>query len=205
MAPDSQSRGAAAPPRTGLRRDAARHRARILDAARRSFLDDGLDVPVEVIARRAGVGAATVYRRFPNRAALLDELLGEVDGRLARTLAAPAADPDPRAGLESALRRLVALRVDARCRSDLRATRPEVARRHDRLVESALEPLLAAARAAGAVRRDVAVRDVALLFAAVDAHAAPGRDEPPEDRRRRHADAQRVVTHFVRSFTASGR
>ena len=54
-----------------LRADAARNRARVLDAARSAFAEAGLDVGVEEIARRAGVGKGTLYRRFPTKEALV--------------------------------------------------------------------------------------------------------------------------------------
>jgi len=54
-----------------LRADARRNRGRILDAARDAFGERGLDVPLEDIADRAGVGIATLYRRFPTREALV--------------------------------------------------------------------------------------------------------------------------------------
>src|SRR3954465_4395805 len=72
-----------------LRADAARNRARILDAARSAFAESGLDVGVEEIARRAGVGKGTLYRRFPTKEALVraifEDILEEVE-----TLAADA-------------------------------------------------------------------------------------------------------------------
>ena len=55
-----------------LRRDAQRNRDAIIAAARQLFCDHGLEAPLEQIARQAGVGIATLYRHFPNRAALLD-------------------------------------------------------------------------------------------------------------------------------------
>jgi len=75
----------------GLRRDAAENRSRILDAARASFDEEGLDVGIDVIAARAGVGVGTVYRRFPSKedliAAVLDEIVGTIRDSMRTTLA----------------------------------------------------------------------------------------------------------------------
>ncbi|MGW0162030.1 TetR/AcrR family transcriptional regulator [Mycobacterium sp. NPDC003323] len=54
-----------------MRADAARNRARVLEVAYETFAADGLGVPIDEIARRAGVGAGTVYRHFPSKEALL--------------------------------------------------------------------------------------------------------------------------------------
>ena len=55
-----------------LRRDARRNRERLVEAAHAVFAEQGLEAPLDVIARRAGVGNATLYRHFPTRAALVD-------------------------------------------------------------------------------------------------------------------------------------
>ncbi len=57
-----------------LRRDAERNRQRILEAAREAFAEEGLSVTLDEIARRAGVGVGTVYRRFPDKEQLIDAL-----------------------------------------------------------------------------------------------------------------------------------
>jgi AcrR family transcriptional regulator len=59
-----------------LGRDAQRNRDAIV-AARQVFCDHGLEAPLEQIARRAGVGIATLYRRFPSRVELLDAVLAD--------------------------------------------------------------------------------------------------------------------------------
>jgi AcrR family transcriptional regulator len=64
----ARARPAAVQPRPGLRADAQRNRQRIVTAAQHEFAQRGLDVPVEDIARHAGVGVTTLYRRFPTRA-----------------------------------------------------------------------------------------------------------------------------------------
>ena len=102
-----------------LRADAARNRARVLDAARTAFAEAGLDVGVEEIARRAGVGKGTLYRRFPTKEALVraifEDILEEIDrivagaeaeatpGRRSRTTctAPPACRPPTRASTTS--------------------------------------------------------------------------------------------------------
>ena len=62
-----------------------RNRARILEAANEAFAAEGLAVPVDVIAERAGVGVGTVYRHFPTKealgAAILDDQGGGADRR----------------------------------------------------------------------------------------------------------------------------
>jgi AcrR family transcriptional regulator len=59
------------PPDRQLRRDAAENRERIIEAAREVFREQGLQAPIEEVARRAGVGIATLYRRFPTRPELI--------------------------------------------------------------------------------------------------------------------------------------
>jgi AcrR family transcriptional regulator len=77
-----------------LRRDAERNRERILRAARELFVEQGLGVGVDEIARRAGVGMGTLYRRFPNKDALVEETLATAVCRV-RELAEAALAAEP--------------------------------------------------------------------------------------------------------------
>lgn len=61
-------------PAVSSRRDARRNHERLLQEARRLFAERGIDAPLDELAARAGVGAGTVYRHFPNRDALMREL-----------------------------------------------------------------------------------------------------------------------------------
>src|SRR3954465_10653266 len=89
-----------------LRADAARNRARVLEVAYETFAEQGLSVPIDEIARRAGVGAGTVYRHFPTKEALFEAVIGErmrfLVGRARELLAA-----DPSAALFEFLREMV--------------------------------------------------------------------------------------------------
>ena len=66
-----------------LRSDARRNRDRILAAAGELYVEQGVDVPLEEVARRAGVGIATLYRRFPDRGQLMRGVALEVLQRVA--------------------------------------------------------------------------------------------------------------------------
>lgn len=59
-----------------MRRDAARNHQLVVDAAREILAEFGTDASMELIASRAGVGVGTVYRKFPNKEALVDEIAG---------------------------------------------------------------------------------------------------------------------------------
>ena len=78
-----------------LRADAARNRARVLDAARTAFAEAGLDVGVEEIARRAGVGKGTLYRRFPTKEALVRAIFDDILEEIERLAAEAETEPTP--------------------------------------------------------------------------------------------------------------
>src|SRR5215210_4923332 len=91
---------------SGLRADAERNRERVLSAAREVFAEQGLDASTNEIARRAGVGVATLFRRFPTR----DDLVGATFADKMRAYAAAIddalADPDPWQGFRDFIERV---------------------------------------------------------------------------------------------------
>src|ERR1700743_2509515 len=93
-----------------LRADAARNAERILKAAREIYGELGPDAPVEAIARRAGVGERTLYRRFPTKAELvraaLDQCIAE---DLTPTIEAARGAADPLQGLAALFASAVSL------------------------------------------------------------------------------------------------
>ncbi|GAA0825509.1 TetR/AcrR family transcriptional regulator [Streptosporangium amethystogenes subsp. fukuiense] len=79
----------------GLRTDALHNRNRIVEAARETFAALGLDVTMREIARRADVGVATLYRRFPTKESLITEVFAEQIAECASAVDDALADPDP--------------------------------------------------------------------------------------------------------------
>ena len=102
------------PPRAArpLRADAARNRSAILAAARAVFAERGLEAPLEDIALRAGVGIATLYRRFPDREQLVAAALEEKVGQYAQAAAEALATDDPWAGFANYVERICEFQAD---------------------------------------------------------------------------------------------
>lgn len=82
-----------------LRRDAERNRQRILAAAAEVFTEQGLDATLDEVARAAGVGVGTVYRRFPDKESLVSELFRDRIDALVTVAEEACAAPDPWQGL----------------------------------------------------------------------------------------------------------
>jgi AcrR family transcriptional regulator len=149
-----------------LRADAARNRARLLVAAKEVFAERGLDATMDEVARRAGVGVGTAYRRFRNRddliAALFDERLEEFMAILDQALA----DPDPWRGLTDFLERSMEMQAEDRGFKELLLQSAEGRERMHRFHEH-IRPLVAElvrrAQHAGALREDVVAHDVMLV------------------------------------------
>ncbi|MEV6770155.1 helix-turn-helix domain-containing protein [Nocardia sp. NPDC051030] len=88
-----------APPPRRLRADAARNQQRIIAAARELFADRGLEVTLDDVAERAGVGVGTVYRRFANKQELILEVFDQMVTELAQAVDTALHHSDPWQGL----------------------------------------------------------------------------------------------------------
>jgi AcrR family transcriptional regulator len=178
--PDAATEAAA--PRRALRADAERNRRLVLDAAAAVFAEHGLEAGVAEIAHRAGVGTATVFRRFPTKQ---DLIVAVVDARicdLRDQLDAAQAEPDPWTGLVAAME-AVAL-AQARDRGLFEAIGSAVSgdeHLHAHHVElmGRLDAIVERAKAAGSLREDVEATDLPLLAAgAAGSCQAAGGDVP---------------------------
>jgi AcrR family transcriptional regulator len=167
----------AAPRSPAGRRDAVRNYHRILEAARDVLGESGADASMEEIAARAGVGVGTVYRRFANKDALIDELLrlsmGEALAAARQALACPGGD-----GLEWLLRGLGAL-FAAHARYAHLLLERSTGGAASLEMRAAVEELTARALAAGRLNQGVTVGDVmALIWAMRGLTAATGEVAP---------------------------
>ena len=98
-----------------LRADAQRNLERILEAARAVFAEEGLEASVADVAQRAGVGTATIFRRFPTKDDLVAAMLEqELETVVARAQAAAAAD-DPAAAMAEFFSGVVETFIEDRC------------------------------------------------------------------------------------------
>lgn len=164
---------------TGLRADAERNRERVLVAARAVFARQGLEAGVDEIAREAGVGVGTLYRRFPTKDDLILAIVQDGMGALLEEIDAAAGIEDPWEGVETAMLALAESMaadrgfVDA-VREHLLTLPPFLSLR-DRLL-GAWEPLVARGRAAGVLRDDVEPLDLLLLARGV-VRMPPDRDD----------------------------
>ena len=147
------------------RKDAQRNHEAILDAARELFADCA-NVPMCEVARRAGVGQATLYRNFPDRRELAAALLAEQMERTERVAGQHANDPDAFfVLLRTMIENMASFYALGQLAREDACLGSELERRRRRLAELMKQPLTAA-KAAGTLRRDVAMDDVFLVLSA---------------------------------------
>jgi AcrR family transcriptional regulator len=192
----------APPPASGdaraLRVDAERNRERILAAARAVYSRDGLGASMASVAREAGVGIATLFRRFPDRTALIEAVFADRMDAYAAAVATALADPDPWHGFTGYIETVCAMQAADRGFADvLTMTFPsakalEERRRaaYDEFVE-----LIEKAKAAGRLRTDFTSQDLVILLMANAGVLAATADAAPDAWRR-------LVGYMLQAFAA---
>jgi len=149
-----------------LRCDAARNRQRILEAASEVFSEQGLEASLDEVARQAGVGVGTVYRRFRTKEELVEALFEDRVDAVAALAERAAEEPDPWTGLASFMEQMAELLAgDLGLRQLLMfATydqdRVAYARRRNAPL---IQKLVERAQAAGQVRPDLMVTDIPFI------------------------------------------
>ncbi|MBT2545441.1 TetR/AcrR family transcriptional regulator [Streptomyces sp. ISL-44] len=149
------------------RADAVRNRERILAAAREAFVEFGAAAPFDEVARRAGIGNATLYRHFPDRPTLVHHVVLYVMERVsAQAEAALAEEPDAFAALCRFTHAAADERIGALCTmldGDFDFEHPELIAVRSAL-EAGVEALLTTGQDAGLVRTDIGVGDLVVAL-----------------------------------------
>lgn len=166
-----------------LRRDAERNRQRILTAAAEVLSERGLDATLDEVARAAGVGVGTVYRRFPDKESLVEELFRDRVNALVTRAEQALTEPDPWLALVSYLEsaiELMAGNVGLRqllMFSTYGKQRVAYARRR---MQPVVTKLAERAQASGDLRADFAGTDIKMIvfmLTSVSEYAAASRPE----------------------------
>jgi AcrR family transcriptional regulator len=149
-----------------LRADAERNRRRILDAARQVFADEGLGVGVDAVARTAGVGVGTLYRRFPTKHDLLAAVIEDGVCRLAEEVEQVESIEDPWQAFESTVRAFAETIARDRGFYEVIHGTPEfipIARESKLRLMDSVQRVLTRAQKARVVRKDIVADDIAVL------------------------------------------
>ncbi|WP_328456898.1 MULTISPECIES: TetR/AcrR family transcriptional regulator [unclassified Amycolatopsis] len=181
-----------------LRRDARLNRERIVEVAHELFARRGLDVPMAAVARHAGVGMATLYRRFPTKEALVGEVFSHQFDLCVAVVDDALDDPDPWRGFVTVVEKVGEMQAcDRGFSAAVSSAFPKVA---DTAAERGralgrVAALVDRAKAAGKLRADFALTDLMLVLMANDGVTA---DAPAATR----VASQRLVAYLVNSFRA---
>ena len=166
-----------------LRADAERNRQRIVDAAKTLFAERGVEVSVEDIAAAAGVGIGTFYRRFPDRESLVEAVFATKLERAAESAREALDIEDPWEAFRTFVMRVARMHARDRGLNDVLLS-SDRGRERVAAFRETIQPLagrlLDRAKAAGALRQDVTLFDIAMLHQAVGAIADITRDVSPD-------------------------
>jgi len=151
-----------------LRADARRNRERVLEAAESVLATEGVSVPIDEVARRAGVGVGTVYRQFPTKEALLEAIMLRRMEKLVEEARSRAGVEDPGAAFFGFLEHLAGEVSRKRDLADALGTGIDLGERSASVAQeltSAVADLLDRAQRSGAVRADVGMPELFGLVA----------------------------------------
>jgi AcrR family transcriptional regulator len=170
-----------------LRSDAERNRDRILDAARRLYSADGLGVSMAAVAREAGVGIATLFRRFPTQDELIAAVFADRMTAYGDAITAALADPDPWHGFAGYLESVCAMQAADRGFAEVLTMTFPTAKALEACRDQAYAQfveLIAKAKATGRLRQDFTPEDLPLLLMANAGVIAVTGDAAPDAWRR---------------------
>jgi AcrR family transcriptional regulator len=182
-----------------LRADAMRNRGRIIDAARQVFAEQGLDASMNEVARRAGVGIATLFRRFATREELIAATFADRMSEYVTAIETALEHPDPWQGFCDYVRQVCAMQAGDLGFTDVLTQTFPTAKKLEADRDRAFHrftALIDRAKAAGGLRADFVAEDLPMLLMAnagvVTAAAASAPETSP-----------RLVAYLIQSFAAT--
>lgn len=180
------------------RADSLRNREQLLTAAKAAFAEAGAEVPLEEIARRAGVGIGTLYRHFPTRDALLSAVYRREVEQLAGAAETLLAERTPLAAFERWLHMLIdymaTKRVIAPALQASSGEGPKVYASSGEAIRQAMDRLVHAAAASGEIRPDLRPEDLFRIVIGL----SHGYDQPDWE-----ASARRLIGILMAGLKAS--
>ena len=183
----------------GLRVDAERNRQRIVAAAREAFAEFGLDVPMDEVARRAGVGVGTLYRRYPTRADLVAAAFEQKMAAYAQAARDALAEPDPWQGFGNYVERVCAMQAEDRGFTTVLTLSFPTAKRFEAERDRSFADfmtLVERAKTAGRLRTDFVAEDMVMFLMANAGVLSATADAAPETSRR-------LVAYFLQACAAT--
>jgi AcrR family transcriptional regulator len=182
-----------------LRADVQRNRARIIEAAREVFAADGLDASLNEVARRAGVGVATLFRRFPTREELIAATFADPMTEHAALIETALADPDSWHGFCGYVRAVCSMQAGDRGFTDVLTQSFPAAKEFEAQRDHAFRrftELITRAKGEGALRADFVAEDLPMLLMANAGVVAATAGAAPET-------SPRLVEYLIQAFSAS--
>lgn len=179
-----------------MRADARENRTRVLTVARELFAERGLEVPMAAIARRAGVGVATLYRRFPTKESLVAEAFTEQFAVCQAVIDDALKNPDPWRGFCTVIEKVCRLQAcDRGFTAAFTASFPDLhTEARDRTWQD-FGALVRRAKDSGQLRADFSPHDLTLVLI-----ANGGLSSLPVEVAT--AASQRLVAYLLESFRA---
>jgi AcrR family transcriptional regulator len=182
-----------------LRRDAELNRLRIVSAARAVFSEQGLEAPLAEVARRADVGVATLFRRFPTRDDLITATFAEKMRAYSDAIDDALRDPDPWHAFCSYIERVCGMQAADRGFTHVLTQTFPTAKAFEAERTRALrgfKELIARAKSAGALRTDFVPEDLPMLLMANAGVISGAGDAAPGTWRR-------LVAYLIQAFAAN--
>ncbi len=184
----------------GLRADAERNRGRLVAAAKEVFAESGLDASMNEVARRAGVGVATLFRRFPTREDLITATFADKMAAYSEAIDDALADPDPWRGFCGYVEHVCAMQADDRGFTEVLTLTFPTAKAFEadrRRAATRFARLVANAKATGRLRHDFVHQDLILVLMANAGVVTGTADAAPQA-------WQRLVGYLLQAFAAEG-